>query len=165
MKCPTCEIGKLVASVRDVPYVYKGKRTVIKAVKAKFCDSPKCREVVMDVDESARTSKAMLAFNKKVNARLSPIDLLTEVRERLNLTQQQAADVFGGGPNAFSRYESGRTKPPVALVKLFKLLNKHPELFEEIVEKDRRSKTSRGPSIAASKRKRTSLRPVHGSTR
>ena len=31
-----------------------------------------------------------------------------------------------------SRYESGKTKPPVALVKLFKLLSKHPELFEEI---------------------------------
>jgi HTH-type transcriptional regulator / antitoxin MqsA len=164
MKCPTCETGNLVASVRDVPYVYKGKKTVIKAVEGKFCDNPKCRDVVMDIDESARTSKAMLAFNKKVNARLSPIELLTEVRGKLKLTQQQAAEVFGGGPNAFSRYESGKTKPPVALVKLFKLLNKHTELFEEIVEQDRRSNRGRGP-IALSKRKpRRSSRSVHAST-
>jgi HTH-type transcriptional regulator/antitoxin MqsA len=161
MKCPTCETGNLVASVRDVPYVYKGKKTVIKAVKGKFCDNPKCRDVVMDIDESARTSKAMLAFNKKVNARLSPIDLLTEVRGKLKLTQQQAAEVFGGGPNAFSRYESGKTKPPLALVKLFKVLSKHPELFEEIAE----SKTSRGRASATSKRKPRRLpRSAHAST-
>lgn len=40
--------------------------------------------------------------------------------------------MFGGGPNAFSRYESGKTKPPVALVKLFQLLDRHPEFYKEI---------------------------------
>ena len=73
MKCATCETGKLVAAVRDVPYTYKGKKTVIKAVEGRFCDNPKCREVVMDMDESVRTSKEILAFNKKV--KLTPIDL------------------------------------------------------------------------------------------
>ena len=136
MKCPTCGTGRLVAAVRDMPYIYKGKRTVIKAVRGDYCDNRKCREVVMEIGESVRTSKEMLEFNKKVNAALTPIGLLTEVRERLNLTQQQAAKVFGGGPNAFSRYESGKTKPPVALVKLFKVLHKHPGLFGEIAEAD-----------------------------
>jgi HTH-type transcriptional regulator/antitoxin MqsA len=132
MKCPTCEIGNLVAGVRNMPYTYKGKKTVIKAVKGQYCDNPKCREVVMDMGESVRTSREMLEFNKKVNAELTPISLLTEVREQLSLTQQEAAKVFGGGPNAFSRYESGKTKPPVALVKLFAVLKRHPELYKEI---------------------------------
>ena len=55
MKCPTCKIGNLDPDVRDVPYVYKGKKTVIKGMKGKFCDNPKCDEVVMDKKESART--------------------------------------------------------------------------------------------------------------
>ena len=152
MKCPTCETGKLVAAVRDVPYTYKGKKTVIKAVKGRFCDNPKCREVVMDMGESVRTSKDMLEFNKKVNAELTPIDLLTQVREQLHLTQQEAAKVFGGGPNAFSRYESGKTKPPVALVKLFKVLNRHPDLFKEIAETCDRGAASSASRFAASKR-------------
>jgi len=153
MKCPTCEIGNLVEGVRDLPYTYKGEKIVLKAVKGRFCNNRKCREVVMDKDESARTSREMLEFNKKVNADLTPIDLLTQVRGQLKLTQQQAAKVFGGGPNAFSRYESGKTKPPVALVKLFKVLNKHPDLFKEIAEGD--SAAARKASrIAASKRKR-----------
>jgi HTH-type transcriptional regulator/antitoxin MqsA len=151
MKCPTCETGDLVAAVRDVPYTYKGKKTIIKAVKGQFCGNPKCREVVMDMGESVRTSKEMLDFNKKVNAELTPIDLLTQVREQLNLTQQQAAKVFGGGPNAFSRYESGKTKPPVALVKLFRVLNKHPDLYREIAETGDRAAVARAPRIAASK--------------
>jgi len=154
MKCPTCETGKLVAAVRDAPYTYKGKKTVIKAVKGRFCDNPKCREVVMDMGESVRTSKDMLEFNKKVNAELTPIDLLTEIREQLHLTQREAARVFGGGPNAFSRYESGKTKPPVALVKLFKVLKKHPDLFQEIAETGEHPTVSRASRIAASKRKR-----------
>ncbi len=154
MKCPTCETGSLVDAVRDVPYIYKGKKTVIKAVKGKFCDNPKCREVVMDMGESVRTSKEMLEFNKKVNAELTPIDLLTQVRQQLDLTQQEAAKVFGGGANAFSRYESGKTKPPVALVKLFKVLSKHPDLFQEIAETGDRATANKVSRIAASKRKR-----------
>ena len=86
----------------------------------------------MEMGESIRTTQEMLAFNKKVNANLTPIDLLANVRQRFKLTQQQAAKVFGGGTNAFSRYESGKTKPPLALVKLFRILDKHPDLFQEV---------------------------------
>ncbi len=162
MKCPKCETGSLVDAVRDVPYVYKGKKTIIKAVKGRFCDNPKCREVVMDMGESVRTSREMLEFNKKVNATLTPIDLLTQVRQQFDLTQQEAAKVFGGGANAFSRYESGKTKPPVALVKLFKVLNKHPDLFKEIAETGDRAKVNKGAPVATSRRTRRILsRPAH----
>ncbi len=34
--------------------------------------------------------------------------------------------------NAFSRYENGKTKPPLALVKLLKVLDRHPELLKEV---------------------------------
>ena len=37
-----------------------------------------------------------------------------------------------GRVNAFSRYENGKTKPPLALVKLLKVLDRHPELLDEI---------------------------------
>ncbi len=36
------------------------------------------------------------------------------------------------GINAFSRYENGKTKPPLALVKLLKVLDRHPELLNEV---------------------------------
>ena len=154
MKCPTCGIGSLVVTTRKLPYSYKGKSTVIKAVKGKYCNNLKCREMVLDIDEAARVSKEMLAFNKEVNRELTPIDLLASVRERFKLNQQQAAKVFGGGTNAFSRYESGKPKPPVALIKLFKVLDRHPALFDEVVGMDTGmglSNRRREGGIAASK--------------
>jgi len=144
----------LSAAIRDVPYAYKGKKTVMKAVRGQFCNNRKCREVIMELGESVRTSKEMIEFNKKVNAELTPIALLANVRERLKLTQRQAAKVFGGGANAFSRYESGKTKPPVALVKLLRVLDKHPDLFAEVAEPNGRATQSRASRPAASKRKR-----------
>ena len=132
MKCPTCGIGNLVLDTRHMPYTYKGKATTVRDVTGKYCDNRECREVVMEMGESSRVTQEMLAFNKKLNAKLTPIDLLANVRQRFKLTQQQAAKVFGGGANAFSRYESGKTKPPLALVKLFRILEKHPDLFQEV---------------------------------
>lgn len=41
-------------------------------------------------------------------------------------------ETFFGGVNAFSRYENGKTKPPLALIQLLKVLDQHPELIEEI---------------------------------
>jgi len=64
MKCPTCGIGNLVLYTRDMPYPYKGKSTTIRGVPGRYCDSPECREVVMEMEESIRTSQEMLAFNK-----------------------------------------------------------------------------------------------------
>lgn len=54
------------------------------------------------------------------------------MRKKLALDQREAAEIFGGGVNAFSRYETGKTKPSLALVKLLRLLDRHPELLDEV---------------------------------
>ncbi|SDH79674.1 HTH-type transcriptional regulator / antitoxin MqsA [Paraburkholderia phenazinium] len=82
--------------------------------------------------ESARTSAAMLEFNKQVNASTVDPAFIASVRKKLALDQREAAEIFGGGINAFSRYENGKTKPPLALVKLLKVLDRHPELLAEV---------------------------------
>lgn len=54
---------------------------------------------------------------------------IVNVRKKIDLDQRQSVEIFGGGVNAFSRYENGKIKPPLALVKL---LDRHPELLNEI---------------------------------
>jgi HTH-type transcriptional regulator/antitoxin MqsA len=54
--------------------------------------------------------------------------------KKLDLDQREAGEIFGGGVNAFSRYENGKTKPSLALVKLLKVLDRHPDLLDEIRE-------------------------------
>lgn len=130
MKCPTCAAAELVHDTRDMPYTYKGESTIIPAVTGEFC--PACGEAVLDIAESTRTSAAMLGFNKQVNASIVDPGFIANVRRKLALDQREAAEIFGGGVNAFSRYENGKTKPPLALVKLLKVLERHPDLLNEI---------------------------------
>jgi HTH-type transcriptional regulator/antitoxin MqsA len=86
----------------------------------------------LDAAESARISALMLEFNRQVNASIVDPEFISRVRKRLALDQREAAEIFGGGVNAFSRYENGKTKPPLALVKLLRVLDRHPDLLEEI---------------------------------
>lgn len=55
------------------------------------------------------------------------------IRRKLGLTQKQAAELFGGGVNAFSRYERGEVEPGPSTIKLLHLLDRHPELLREVV--------------------------------
>ena len=130
MKCPSCGTGKMVHDTRDVPYTYKGESTVLPQVTADFCTA--CDEYIQDIAGSRRTMDLMLAFNKQVNASIVDPDFIVSVRKKLALDQREAAEIFGGGINAFSRYETGKTKPPLALVKLLKLLDRHPHLLKEV---------------------------------
>ena len=130
MKCPACGAAKLVRDTRDMPYTYKGVETIIPAVTGDYC--PACGEVVLELGESMRTSTAMLEFNKQVNAASVDPAFIASVRKKLALDQREAAEIFGGGVNAFSRYENGKTKPPLALVKLLKVLDRHPDLLSEV---------------------------------
>lgn len=130
MKCPVCGAAELIHDTRDLPYTYKGETTVIPAVTADFC--PACNESITDMAETGRVMREMQAFNKQVNATIVDPAFIVNVRKKLDLGQREAAEIFGGGINAFSRYENGKTKPPLALVKLLKLLDRHPELLNEI---------------------------------
>jgi HTH-type transcriptional regulator / antitoxin MqsA len=130
MKCPVCGAAKLVHDTRDIKYTYKGESTVISAVTADFCTA--CDESITDASETKRVMDLMLAFNKQVNAAIVDPAYIASVRKKLDLDQKEAAEIFGGGVNAFSRYENGKTKPPLALVKLLRVLDKHPNLMREV---------------------------------
>ena len=48
------------------------------------------------------------------SAPLEP-DQIRIIREGLGLSQREAGQVLGGGPNAFAKYESGTLAPAAAL--------------------------------------------------
>lgn len=130
MKCPVCGGAELEHGTRDLPYTYKGQTTVIASVTGDYC--PACGESTHDMKESARVMEAMNEFMKEVNAGFVEPAFIKKVRRKLRLGQKDASTLFGGGANAFSRYETGKTKPPLSLIRLFKVLDRHPELIDEI---------------------------------
>ncbi len=130
MQCPNCGAAKLMHDTRDQMYTYKGESTTFTQITGDFC--PACDESILDAAESRRVMNLMLAFNKQVNAAIVDPEFISSVRKKLALDQREAAEIFGGGANAFSRYENGKTKPPLALVKLLKVLDRHPDLLDEV---------------------------------
>lgn len=130
MTCPYCARGTLVRDTRDVSYVYREESVLIEAVTGGFCDA--CSEVVPDGADAGRIIKTMLEFRKKVDSEKVDPRFITTGRMKRHLGQKEAVGLFGGGTNSFSRYEVGEAKPPLSLVKLFCILNGHPELLVEV---------------------------------
>jgi HTH-type transcriptional regulator/antitoxin MqsA len=110
--------------------MYKGETTTIPAVTGDFC--PACGEVILNREHGDRYSELLGQFQRQVNAAYFDPDNIAKVRKKLAFDQREAAEIFGGGVNAFSRYENGKTKPPLALVKLLKVIDRHPDLLAEV---------------------------------
>lgn len=123
--CSICGAGVLHDGSKTVTQEYKGHPYQAQ-VRGAFCD--KCDEAVLvyNADDEA----AWLAFRDQVDQQVA--SELESIRKRLKLTQAQAAKLAGGGKNAFSRYERGQAKPVAAVINLFKLLDKHPDLIKEL---------------------------------
>lgn len=90
-----------------------------------------CGEVEFDADSARRYAAAgdALVLRERVRQRKE----IRRIRRKLGLTQLDAARLTGGGHNAFSRYERGEAAPLPAVVNLFRLLDKHPELLKDLV--------------------------------
>src|SRR5690242_4861555 len=130
MTCPICGEAELVHDTRDIPYIYKGESTVIPSVTGDFC--PACGESVLALDEARRLSSFMLDFNRQVDASYVEPEFVTSVRQKLDLDEHEANAILGGGVNGFAKFEKGKARPPLALVKLLKVLDRHPELLSEV---------------------------------
>ncbi len=127
--CLQCDDGTVLVQGRlDTSACVRGRERTVAAVSGWHC--PVCGEVEFDPGEGERYNVAMQALADEVATEEAA--LLRTVRKRLGLTQRAAASLTGGGHNAFSRYERGEARPLPAVVNLFRLLDKHPELLAEL---------------------------------
>jgi HTH-type transcriptional regulator/antitoxin MqsA len=132
MKCPICGKADLVHETRDLHYTYKGKTTTIGGIEGDFCRA--CNEGILYPEGIDRFGQLAQEFQRQVNAELVNPEFILNVRKKLGLGQREAGEIFGGGVNAFSRYENAKAEPPVSLIKLLKLLDKHPKFLNEIAD-------------------------------
>jgi HTH-type transcriptional regulator/antitoxin MqsA len=91
---------------------------------------PSCGEVVFDAKSARKYAAAGDAL--VMQSRKMERAEIRRIRRKLGLSQATAAKLTGGGHNAFSRYERGEAAPLPAVVNLFRLLDRHPDLLKEI---------------------------------
>jgi HTH-type transcriptional regulator/antitoxin MqsA len=103
-------------------------RTKIEGLSGRRCAA--CGDVEFDAVSARRYAAAGDALVLRDQARQSKE--IRRIRRKLGLSQVAAARLTGGGHNAFSRYERGEATPMPAVVNLFRLLDKHPELLKDL---------------------------------
>jgi HTH-type transcriptional regulator/antitoxin MqsA len=128
MKCPACGHAKMVSKIKDETLSYGSQSLTLHEMRGEFCTE--CGEGVWDAESYRRYAEAQAGLLRSVKGDVS--SEIRRIRKRLKLTQAQLAETFGVGKVAFSRYERGETRPPAPLVKLLKLLERHPDLLKEM---------------------------------
>ena len=126
-KCPTCFRGTLEQRTKQTKFEYRGHVLEYEQQGA-WCNA--CGEGIVTGKEAAVSESLLDDFMVRVDK--EEAFELARIRKKLGLTQKQAGMIAGGGHNAFSRYERGEAKPLAAVVNLFRLLDRHPELLKEL---------------------------------
>jgi HTH-type transcriptional regulator/antitoxin MqsA len=128
MKCPACGNPEMVTKIQDETLSYGGQSLTLHAMKGDFC--PACGDGMWDGESYLRYTEAQSAIIRAVKGDVSAD--IRRIRKSLKLTQTELSEVVGIGKVAFSRYERGETRPPNPLVKLLKLVERHPDLLAEM---------------------------------
>jgi HTH-type transcriptional regulator / antitoxin MqsA len=124
-KCPICGEGLLHPQVDRNPVEYKGRCGAID-LHFSLCDV--CGSEQSDAAQLRTNKRGMVAFKKQVDGLLTGAEVRA-LRERLGINQAEAARIFGGGPVAFSKYESDEVAQSEAMDKLLRLADELPAAF------------------------------------
>ena len=128
--CLTCDNSAEMTRFEDEAFTvdHAGMSETLNGLSGWRCGT--CGEVEFDPDSARQYAAAGDELVLRERQRQSKE--IRRIRRKLNLSQAQAARLTGGGHNAFSRYECGEATPMPAVINLFKLLDKHPDLLKEI---------------------------------
>lgn len=141
MKCPTCRVGtlsrQLILEEFDFELAGETFKAIARDVPVKRCNH---------CDEQLRGAEAAKVCQK---AMCTAADLLTpeetrSLREGLNLSQDELADITGFEITMLSRWERGRLVQDRASDNLLRLLAECPESLRVLQERlrERRGKTT-----------------------
>jgi len=129
-KCNICGKGTLKRKTVIQTFKYKGQNFDFEQ-PGLWCDS--CGEGILDNSDMEATESLLHDFRCKVDGFLRTSEV-RRIRKKLGLTQREAGRLFGGGHNAFSRYERGLARQPKGTDHLLRILDRHPELLNELEE-------------------------------
>lgn len=130
MLCPLCGEGHITPRSEDTETEYRGQKGV---VTLRYIECDVCGSEIAGDEESRANKRAVLRFRKQVDGLLTGEEIRA-IRAQYDLTQAQAAKLFGGGPVAFSKYENDDVSHSDAMDNLLKLVRRSEEAFWELVD-------------------------------
>ena len=126
---PSPETGKpMIRGVRPFLVTYKGQS---RSVELPGYYPEGTGEAIHVGDDMKAVDEALRSLKEEIDGILSP-STIRRVRTRLNLSQREAGLLLRVGENAFDKYERGLVEPSGPTIQLIKVLDRHPEIVEEL---------------------------------
>lgn len=116
--CPMCDATDLTVMHFDDLLKHGDATIQIEGLEQYLCAD--CGAESMYPDQIRRNQLRINDGKRRHDGLLTGVEI-RGVRDRLGLTQQDASQIFGGGTNAFSKYERGDVMQSVAMDRLLKL--------------------------------------------
>jgi HTH-type transcriptional regulator/antitoxin MqsA len=126
-QCPVCMEGHLERKKKQIKLEYLGYSCLVGST-ALWCDT--CDEGIYEGVDAVKADEQLAEFYEQIKTEIASD--IKRIRLRLGLKQGEAGKIFGGGKNAFSRYETMQVEPPRSTVLLLGLLDKNPELLKQL---------------------------------
>lgn len=140
-KCRECNDG-FILKLKDTGIViYKNNKMTVE-VNYSICNS--CDQEFIGKSQIVQNDINVRESRKIIDGLLSKEEILNS-RTTLNITQEEASIIFGGGRNAFSKYERGEVSQSVSMDKLIRLCLESKITFDKLSAKSGVIKESKEP--------------------
>lgn len=136
--CPICDKGTLKKQVKDKVFKYKGESITIPGYVTYNCAV--CGDAVVDNGTLRESGKILKDFQRQVDGMLTGEEI-KRIRTKLNLTQEEMAEILGGGIKSFARYETGKVSQSRGMDNLLRILDAYPVTLN-VIQKNQIKKLS-----------------------
>lgn len=154
-KCPICGAGSLKKKVGIEVFEYKGETKRIPNYITYACNE--CGEAIVDTTTLKESGKILKDFQREVDGLLTG-QQIKAIRMKLGLTQEQLADIVGGGLKSLARYESGQVCQSKGMDNLLRILDAYPETLNIIHRKKEGAKNFAQVVYLENSRKKSAYR-------
>lgn len=120
--CPVCGEGQLHLEQFSHEFTENGKSAMI-GLRMEVCNH--CGAEVAGKESARANKRAVAKFRKEANGLLTG-EQVAAIRAKYNLRQDDAAAIFGGGPVAFSKYESDDVAQSTAMDRALRVCDAFP---------------------------------------
>jgi len=126
-QCQICFEGNTHQETRKTEYSFKGYSITVDQ-PGLWCDT--CDEAILSGADLQHNTEELENFQKEVKLKIARD--VKEKRKKLQMSQKEASEIFGGGIRAFHKYEKGEILPSRSTINLLTILSNHPDLLKEI---------------------------------
>jgi HTH-type transcriptional regulator/antitoxin MqsA len=129
--CPVCEEGHLHEATFADDFKHGDSTIHVEGLECFVCKS--CGADPVFKDQIRRNHLRVADAKRSVDGLLIG-EQIKAIRAEHGLSQSDAAELFGGGANAFSKYERGDVIQSKSMDKLLRLASKYPLIVLELGE-------------------------------